>query len=663
VSDQPANEPVHTGWLRTQLSGDIDTARSYLRTARKMVGALRTVHGVNERIGAGEPGGFYKQHLEMTDGTRIEVYTNNGLDTIRISTPLKPHSTSSSSSGEDSGGSTSSHSEQAGFSAVSEDEPLVAPRGFGGLETEPKKEDEEKQGGPYMWVGIRSSSADVPWYAVNAIMIEPRQFGTQAPPQGIVTTANYWEYGYIVLDWANPAAPLPFVSDSGARLTFNQAIEHHFEHYAHASPPTSVLPDQHGIVIYDDTNGGFFMCSKNGLMVFAVTNYHDGRGFAPSDDIDRWMPFDPELPSDQQNLVDGVAREFGDRNLGSLVIPERAWDVVYMLDPSIQLQDEPSDPRQHMSVVVTALQNECGMALGEAMVLPGTYQLAVHMLDTLPSLVSDRAGEVIALLADLGDYRRSALSDYDGHMNYTSGTFNTEIEIEVRLGKEDEQVTFRFATSIEACSNETYTTAPFGYGTPDPCFGNGPNPIGKNFAQQLLAIDVWGGSAGWVAPDVAPILGGGQFVDPGDARAPFSIYVYGDYGLAQVAEEDYPRVAGQAVFYALELASSGYFGDVFIKEWTVSQVTAAAAACHKGLIWLFNPMDCSFTGVPVINNEADYPPDGTSYPYFFWFYPYKLLRRDNCERTAALLLGPSGWEIETGQHSLPGEPPMTADCC
>lgn len=88
--DNTTNEPTATGWLRTELRGDIEIAKAYIHAARKNLGALRIIHGVNERIAAGEPGGFFRKLIQNPDGSIIEALTNNGNDTIRIFVPTKP---------------------------------------------------------------------------------------------------------------------------------------------------------------------------------------------------------------------------------------------------------------------------------------------------------------------------------------------------------------------------------------------------------------------------------------------------------------------------------------------------------------------------------------------------------------------------------------------
>lgn len=81
------DQPTATGWQRTEIHGDQQLAGRHLHNARALLGALRSMYGVNQRIAAGEPGGFYHRWFEAPDGTRIHVMTNDGHDTVRIYAP------------------------------------------------------------------------------------------------------------------------------------------------------------------------------------------------------------------------------------------------------------------------------------------------------------------------------------------------------------------------------------------------------------------------------------------------------------------------------------------------------------------------------------------------------------------------------------------------
>lgn len=81
------NEPVATGWMRTELYGDRARAGAMIPLARAQMGWMRTIYGVNQRIAEGDAGGFYAQVRQLDDGTMIQTITNNGFDIIRIDAP------------------------------------------------------------------------------------------------------------------------------------------------------------------------------------------------------------------------------------------------------------------------------------------------------------------------------------------------------------------------------------------------------------------------------------------------------------------------------------------------------------------------------------------------------------------------------------------------
>lgn len=84
VPDMVFNEPTATGSAHFEFYGEGAQSAEYIKAARKQLGWLRTKQGVNERIAAGEPGGFYFGSMNLSDGTKIYTQTNDGIDTIRI---------------------------------------------------------------------------------------------------------------------------------------------------------------------------------------------------------------------------------------------------------------------------------------------------------------------------------------------------------------------------------------------------------------------------------------------------------------------------------------------------------------------------------------------------------------------------------------------------
>ena len=123
------DQPIETGSIRAEFFGDTEKAKGYLTVSRKLLGSVKAIYGVNQRMAEGEAGGFYRHLAQLEDGTQIEVLTNNGMDTVRIY-------------------------------AVPE---TTAPE----IETEIDKPDEEPKpiplGGyrPYIWIGVRYISGGV----------------------------------------------------------------------------------------------------------------------------------------------------------------------------------------------------------------------------------------------------------------------------------------------------------------------------------------------------------------------------------------------------------------------------------------------------------------------------------------------------------------------
>jgi uncharacterized membrane protein len=86
-SSDDSPEPVITGWLQTQLSGNVDLAQAHRREGRRVLGQMLAYHGVNARIAAGEPTGYYKTTKLQPDGTRITAWHNAGHNVLRIDAP------------------------------------------------------------------------------------------------------------------------------------------------------------------------------------------------------------------------------------------------------------------------------------------------------------------------------------------------------------------------------------------------------------------------------------------------------------------------------------------------------------------------------------------------------------------------------------------------
>lgn len=148
-------EPVATGWLRTELYGDPAVSGQYVRAARRYLGSLKSRYGVVERVAQGEPGGFYAQSLKQRDGVVIDISTNDGLDVIRISSPTSSgqgvHGAQLQGTSISAGvvGSSDSadfhHVERPDVPEFSQDEPVE----------EEIVAVEKGNYKPYLWVGVR----------------------------------------------------------------------------------------------------------------------------------------------------------------------------------------------------------------------------------------------------------------------------------------------------------------------------------------------------------------------------------------------------------------------------------------------------------------------------------------------------------------------------
>jgi hypothetical protein len=699
MSDQddelPTSEPVITGFVQMQLSGHIPTAQSHRREARHILGQMLENYGVNKDLSAGMPTGFFRTQKELDDGTRVTAWHNNGHNVLRIeSHPVSAPKEERELEYPEAQAWVGQVENRPGKLAEHQGEHPDIPRRSREVELE---EDEllKKRPPHYLWVGIKAADGvDCPWYALHAIMVEPdaQDAEGQPLPRGWVGSSLYWETAELNLEFDDDDVASLVTSDySWSVSTFAEAMALLHEDWAEWQPLKTER--DHSVLVYDNTHGGNFTVSANGLRCFAVANYFDGQGFSPSDDPDRWMPFDPLLPLDMQN--GDPPRVFGDRRLdnfsgGSYDIPERKWDVVFVLDSEGEEQFEPpSDPRPHINNSRKVLEDEAGMASYGAIFLPGEYKLAVHLVDGLVEITSRRAGEEIPLAPE---FYRSGFSDYENYM-YTpddQGTENVEVEIEVRIGKLSEMATFNFVTTIAEGDDRFTNTVPFGYGAdlPGPfcTTEGGPNPHGPNFSD-VLSIDVLGGRAEWASPSrsVLPGLGGGLWMREGDSRRPLDIYVFGGTGVSQVDNEYYGMNAGIAVWSVMEFMTSGSLGRMQFNEFTEGQIAQAfASATHDPpFVYRFDPVSGSVTPLPLISGPFDWDYDDYILPgsnpeiilpsgfkqHWYWYYPYKLQSKAQCRNSVAILLAAhyGGFIFESGQHVLRSEfyqePAPPDDCC
>jgi hypothetical protein len=155
MTDDTNNEPVATGWIATQITGDQATAKLYIREARRLMGSMKSINGVNDRIARGEPGGFYRSKKTFLDGTVIDTITNNGVDKILIHSPLReqqllrPPPTPPTK--HEQAQAHIGHEKTTSPVVVNPFQELPVTR----VETSEEEEQERYDFSPYLWVGAR----------------------------------------------------------------------------------------------------------------------------------------------------------------------------------------------------------------------------------------------------------------------------------------------------------------------------------------------------------------------------------------------------------------------------------------------------------------------------------------------------------------------------
>lgn len=676
--------PIYTGPLPTQISGDIEQGKRYQQLGRKMMGTLLNVTGAAERIERGEPGGYFKKSLQMEDGTVITAITNNGQNILRIQTPRPEQQVEYKSEHRIASGSTP-HSvfvPEAHGLDPSHEVPLPGKttREWSDEEGEPKKESIE-----YMWVGARYTTPNAPFQVLGAMMIEPdtgplfRDSGL--PKRGIIDCINWWAYGSLPVkgggtEWSLDTEAWGAHPDVDTAIYYQWDIwyndfgGHQADQYDRAEQ--HVILGTHAIEV--DINpgvwNGVFQVSATGLRCESINMWQPGNDAT-------WCGFDP-YADDQSGA--GV-RSVGDRQLGNYFkdAPNVLWDVVFTLDPHEDEQMMPVDSRSEMLAIRHVLEKDAGMV---TQILPGDYILALHAMDNAPQLRSTRAGEAIPLyLSDMsGNAYRSATSDYIEYMQPLATTLNLGVEIEVRLGKGDQANVFHFETTIPECSYENWVNFPYGMDWYTPCDPDGgPNPAGKNFAPQYLAINPLAGSARWIdhdEVDLYPILGGGHYSNPGDTRVALDVFVH-VVPWSQPTDEEWPAFAGRALWRALEAATAGVYGEMLFSDpGGEAGCVAIFEGTSKSVLWKYDAQFKTLTPEPVISDVNDYPYGAQTDEYgntfqspyemnLYWYYPYKYIDRNLCRHSIGLAITAvfDSFSFDHGQHVYYADPPDTTDCC
>jgi hypothetical protein len=693
-----SDEPIFTGWMQTQLSGDVDRAKGMVHEARRVLGGLLHTSGVNDRIASGEPSGFAKTMKEYPDGTRITAWHNNGQNVTRIDTP--PIKVSRSEQGHEMPKGQDWHGEHhVKGGSVEHNPPSVDVPHLKNSRSDEEEEEKKNPNGYYMWVGLRSTNPNVPYYTPNGCMIEPK---VEGKPRGILNSDLFW--GSSSIDMNSDGS----VDTTYGSANFTDAVSEDFDTYSNASfnnYPGLEYGDHCTTVraIRDINSETGFLASANGLICQMGEGFLKVHGDGIRNVIDEgqegYMQYDP-LAKNQ----DGSDRpETGNREAPGILLqgdpplpysyvfptpPLRNWDVTWELDPDPF--EFPGDTREWKVNTIKALEKNCGMAVADAKVMQGLYMLTVNASGQYPYWTSHRAGKPIPgsnfdPKDPLGE--RSGSSDYDQYMYQDSGIKDTHMQIEVRLGKGAEMTIFKFESVIASADGRTYAVSPFGDGfNYDDCSkGGGPNPFGPNFMHPALAIDVMGGTAGWAdefkGATVEPIFGGGTYGIPGDDRKRLYLCMYGAYFASQPGDEAWAEYAGYAAFKALEDATSGMYGNMLFTERSEGELAGIFAGGDRRKV---NILDCysgELTVQPLINHPNDYDPafitnpDGSTtsspyLPYFEWYYPYRVLIRQQCHNSIGIVVmaNKDGWVLQTGQSlggswgNYPGDPPPP-DCC
>lgn len=75
---------IETGPVNFTFLNNREEARRHIYDARKFLASVKSKYGVYDRVAAGDPGGFFHESIDLPDGTRISVATNDGVDTAII---------------------------------------------------------------------------------------------------------------------------------------------------------------------------------------------------------------------------------------------------------------------------------------------------------------------------------------------------------------------------------------------------------------------------------------------------------------------------------------------------------------------------------------------------------------------------------------------------
>lgn len=690
--EPPGDEPVFTGWLQTQLSGDIDTAQSHRRAGRRILGQLLVNHGVNARIAAGQPGGYFKTVKLLEDGTRVTAWHNNGQNVLRIEAPRAPRALPERPIEAPQVAPWQGEAERAGRRQLSHTDPHaeVPPPTWHTIEEEDEP-DEEVESSEYLWVGVRvKDGCTRPHYALDVHLVEPEggQLADGSAARGIVGVAFSGSNG-----WADS---IDFTA-AGSQQDSWTLTPSPFNG-AHTTSIAALFQE-----MWEDWGEGTFAFSPNMLLgdhqvnsCIAGTGLDDGGQFDGGQPTINWSvngltmqywldnpqdfgPFDP-LMDDQENAggartFDGLTTPFGNPP------PSRfGWDAVFCLDPDYEDfvgAGAMADDRPLMLAFRRYLTEH---QLMQPQVLDGVYKLAVRAYDTPPDIQSSRSGEEIGLplsrwgLGPNGEpFMRSGGCDYRDYMQPVNEWPPLEVEVEIRIGRDEfgapEQI-FNFELTCAQYDERESITWPFGvFGSFafDPCGAEGgPNMGGPSFSQ-WIDIDVRGGSA--ELSDQAPtrVFATAPYAEyVGERRNPARFFIYGSVFPA-VSDSDWEAFAGQALFEACEAVTSGAFGCSEMSARSAGELATLFAGTSKANVYMYDPEAGTLTNLgPPTTTPADWavnsPPDDSF--NFFWYYENAVPYQNECFNTYGVLVTSVGGFYEMSQN-FGGTPGYVSNpnCC
>lgn len=650
-----------TGPVRVELYGDADVARRAIQQGRKTLGMLREAYGIPQMQAIGQPTGFRHLKRTLNDGTVVHATHNEGQEIVRIISPEK------------------------------------VPK-----EEKKRRPELELDDFNYLWVGIRNTySPESPYYSCQAILAEPDwtpdegvyyrgYVGTSSQPFGMSLAFAYTlDPEDNTYSFTREHAPGWDTSQSG---TIEEMLQEMVDAWDFSSGGRALFGHHHlyfdisgvdsqGNDTYDMVTGSF-----NGLMCVDGSMYSSDPGFVQQGMI---PPYDPLRGPEFNN---GEERDVSGRTGFNPPSQVFGWDIVYWLDPFDYQRIRPVDDRALVLGFTRFMRSDDSGPLwpsGLRQVIPGMYKLGVMAYDTMAVMESSRGGQEITTIPpewneNGNPFFRSGDCDYEDYLS-TPDQPPPKYEVEIRIGKnyllddgtfvplgtrrfifsDNVEDAFSGALSPQVYDDRFYSNSIFGMDNFDQCTQEGgPNPAGPNFAD-WVGIDVRQGTVTLGVEPPTPGIGGGTWTYvQNDVRVPVGIYVYGGI-FPQPTDGSGPgqweQLAGEAVFHAVEVMTSGVYGCSIMRDFTQAEITAAFAGTTHAKIWKYDPVSCSVSEVPIVSSVGDYDYSGPLSENFYWYYPYFVQHYLACQNGMGILVSSVGGFYEGSQNPTDLADPI--DCC